>query len=63
MQNVPGKVVIKIIKREGFSNEDEDEIRSKFKSICNIDIDFDFVNSIRLTKRGKFKFLVQNIEF
>ena len=62
VQNVPGKVVIKIVKEEGFSNEDEEEIRSKFKSICNIDTDFDFVDSIPLTERGKFKFLVQNIE-
>jgi len=62
VQNVPGKVVIKIVKGEGFSDEDEDEIRSKFKSICNIDTDFDFVDFIPLTKRGKFKFLVQNIE-
>jgi len=62
VQNVPGKVVIKIIKGEGFSNEDEEEIRNKFKGICNIATDFDFVDSIPLTKRGKFKFLVQNIE-
>ncbi len=46
VQNVPGKVVIKILKEEGFASEDEEQIRSKFKSICDIDTDFEFVDSI-----------------
>jgi len=62
MQSVPGKVVIKIVKGEDFAGKDEEEIRSKFKSICNIDTDFELVDSIPLTRTGKFKFIVQNIK-
>ena len=62
VQDIPGKVTIKIVKGEGFSHEDEEEIRGKFRSICDIETNFEFVDSIQLTKRGKFKFLVQNIK-
>jgi len=60
-QDAPGKVIIKLIKGETFSEEDEVEIRGKFKNICGIDTEFEYVDSIPLTPRGKFQFLVQNI--
>lgn len=63
VQDVPGKVVARIVKDEGFSDKDEQEIRDKFRGICNTDTDFEYVDAIPLTKRGKFMFLVQNIEF
>ena len=61
-QDIPGKVTIKIVKGEGFSHEDKEEIKEKFRSTCDIETNFEFVDSIQLTKRGKLKFLVQNIK-
>jgi phenylacetate-CoA ligase len=62
VQGIPGRVEIRIVRGEGFSSDDEKEIRRRFKDICDVDVDFEFVDSIALTSRGKFKFLVQNIE-
>lgn len=61
VQDVPGKILIKIIRGKDFSSNDEEEIRAKFKNICSIDPDFEFVNHIPLTRAGKFKFLIQHI--
>ena len=60
-QDIPGRVKVRIVKGEGFSVEDEMEIRDKFKGICDVDPEFEYVDSIPLTPRGKFRFLVQNI--
>jgi phenylacetate-CoA ligase len=62
VQGIPGLVEIRIVRGEDFSSDDEKEIRRKFKDICDVDVDFEFVDSIALTSRGKSKFLVQNIE-
>lgn len=61
-QDYPGKIIVKIVKDEGFSEENENEIRSKFRDICTVDTEFAYVDLIPLTQRGKFKFLVQNIQ-
>ena len=61
VQNIPGKVIIKVLKRGSFTNKDEDEIKKKFKKICGIEVKFDYVKSISLTQKGKFRFLIQNI--
>lgn len=60
-QDIPGKVQVRIIKEDGFSPKDEMEIRSKFKGIAGVDTEFEYVNLIPLSPRGKFRFLVQNI--
>lgn len=60
-QEIPGKVKVRIIKEKGFSAEDEIEIRAKFKDICGVDTEFEYVNFIPLSSRGKFRFLVQNV--
>ena len=61
LQDIPGRVKVRIVKGEGFSVEDELEIRDKFKGICDVDTEFEYVDYIPLTPRGKFRFLVQNI--
>jgi len=62
VQNTPGEILIKIVKTKDFNQNDQEEIRNKFKSICNIDPSFEFVDRVLLTKRGKFKFLIQNFD-
>ncbi len=61
IQDIPGIVQIKIVRGLNFSQIDEDEIRLKFKMICNIEVSFLYVNEIALSKRGKFQFLIQKI--
>ena len=61
-QDIPGKLVIRIIRNEKFTLDDEMEIRRKFKDICDVDIKFEYVDFIPLTLRGKFRFLIQNIQ-
>ncbi|MBC8432922.1 MAG: phenylacetate--CoA ligase family protein [Desulfobacterales bacterium] len=60
-QNIPGEIIVRIVKGQTFSNTDEQEIKSKFKTICNVNVDCEYVDCISLTNRGKFKFLIQNI--
>ena len=61
-QDIPGKVKVRIIKEEGWSAEDEIEVRAKFKDICGVDTEFEYVDLIPLSPRGKFRFLVQNVQ-
>lgn len=62
VQDEIGKVVIKIVKTEYYSDEDEKEILSKFKSVAAFDLEFEYVPNILLTKSGKHLFLIQNIK-
>jgi len=61
LQDIPGRVKVRIVKDEGFLEDDEMEIRDKFKGICDVDTEFEYVDFMPLTPRGKFRFLVQNI--
>lgn len=61
VQNEIGEVVVKIVKRPGYSCEDEKEIRKKFQDVADFELAFDYVKEIPLTISGKRSFLVQNI--
>ena len=61
IQNEIGKVTIKIVKLEGYLQEDENEINEKIQDVANIELNFDYVNEISLTQRGKHLFLIQNV--
>lgn len=61
-QDIPGKVKVRIVKGEGFLEEDEIEIRAKFKDVCDVATEFEYLNQIPLTARGKFRFLIQNLQ-
>jgi len=61
-QDVVGEVVISIIKGSSYSENDEKEIINNFQSVANIDLYFNYVKDIPLTKRGKHLFLIQNVE-
>lgn len=61
IQNEVGKVNIKIIRLPDYSQADEDEIKEKFQNVADIELEFDYVDKIPLTKTGKYMFLIQNI--
>ena len=62
VQDEIGKVIISIVKNEDYTDEDEKEIMIKFKSVVDLDLAFNYVDEIPLTKRGKHLFLVQNVK-
>jgi phenylacetate-CoA ligase len=61
-QNNPGEVRLKIIKGENYSLQDENEIREKLFAQWDIKAQFLYVESIPLTTRGKFRFVLSKIE-
>lgn len=62
IQEHKGKVLIKIVKRKGFTKLDENEIAESFFHKGNVKTSFKYVKDIKKTKLGKYKFVVQNIE-
>ena len=64
VQNDPGICILKIVKNKEYRADDEkgimDEIKKKFGSSLNVE--FEYVNSIERTVRGKQRFIVQNIK-
>jgi phenylacetate-CoA ligase len=61
IQNQKGEIIINILKRESFNHEDKNEIKKMFKN-RGISSKINFVQSINLTKRGKEKFIIQNLK-
>lgn len=61
VQDKPGIVTILVIKDKQYDSENEEEIRNNFLNIANVATKFEYVDNIPLTKRGKSKFLVQNL--
>jgi len=62
VQNEPGKVLMKIVRRPGFSEKDIRRILEEVGAkMSGIEITFEFVEEIPPTRRGKFQFLIQNL--
>lgn len=57
-----GKAIIHIIKAKGYSQDDENEIKAFFKEKGKVDIEFDYVEEISRTTRGKTKIVIQHID-
>ncbi|MDP2216442.1 MAG: hypothetical protein Q8J68_04035 [Methanolobus sp.] len=64
VQEEKGELVFNIVKTEKFNADDEKEISCKIKSISHnqIDVFFNYVDSIPKTKRGKHRFLIQMVK-
>jgi len=62
-QNEIGHVIVRIIKSDGFSPEDEREILQKMQSSAGEDlkISFEYVDELQRTQNGKVRFLLQNL--
>jgi phenylacetate-CoA ligase len=63
VQEEEGRLVVMIVKIEGYSARHEQEIRQKMqKSVDDqLDIDFSYVDEIPKTERGKYRFLIQKL--
>jgi len=61
IQDEPGDVTVRVVKDVLFDAGNEEEIRANFLKIAKVTTTFEYVETIPLTKRGKMKFLLQNI--
>jgi phenylacetate-CoA ligase len=63
-QDAPGKIVFKIIRREGYSENDSRAIHGELRKKLGEDVELElaFVEDISKTPRGKQRFLEQKLE-
>jgi len=63
VQEKKGSIMINIVKADNYSAEDEEEISVKMQDAVEgtLDIEFNYVDDIRRTERGKHKFLIQKL--
>ncbi|MFC4802575.1 hypothetical protein ACFPA1_25015 [Neobacillus sp. GCM10023253] len=61
VQNVPGEIIFKIIKGSSYSINDQIELQDNFYQLAKIKTEFEIVDNLPLTPRGKSKFLIQNL--
>lgn len=62
IQNSKGEINFLIIPTNSYDKKDELEIEQKIKNVVEIDIAFDYVDTIPLTSMGKHLFLKQNLK-
>lgn len=62
VQKKPGEIIFNIVKGEGYTQDNEEELRSKFKDIASFRTTFNYLEAIPLTKRGKQIFLIQEVK-
>lgn len=64
IQNSPGECVLRIVKLPQYKTSDEEAIRAELeKKFSNsISVDFEYVDCIDRTIRGKQRFIIQNIK-
>lgn len=56
-----GEMVLSIVKGEGYSSNDENELNNLFEQLGDISTSFNYVDEIPLTPRGKSKMIVQHL--
>ena len=63
IQEKEGEITVRIVKTLQYSKNDEQEILTKMqKAVGNgLDINFEYVNHIPRTERGKYRFLIQKL--
>jgi len=63
IQEEEGKLLIRVVKTTRYSNEDEEELRSKIQNATGggLRIEFDYVDSIPRTERGKYRLFIQKL--
>lgn len=62
-QNKPGKAIVRIIKSESFTFDDEQLLNSQLKKATDggVEFGFQYVNDIPRTASGKHKFVIQDL--
>lgn len=57
-----GKIIAYIVPTGDWSERDEQEIAEVFREQVGMDVEFKYVETLNLTKRGKLSFLIQSIK-
>lgn len=60
-QTEMGKITLLVVKGDGYDEDVENEVKQLFDS-KDIDVEFQYVGKIEKTKRGKQKFLIQELK-
>jgi phenylacetate-CoA ligase len=62
-QDYEGEIILHIVKKEGFSDDDEHQIRENIQKRLGpeFSLSFAYMDSIPRTGRGKYQFLVQKL--
>jgi phenylacetate-CoA ligase len=62
-QDCEGEIVLHIVKKEGFSDDDVRHIREKFQTRLGDEFSLSliYMDSVPLTSRGKYQFLIQKL--
>ncbi len=60
-QYEPGEIQVHIVRGERFSEKDEKELQRLFAELGNVEPEFDYVQDIPPTPRGKSKMLIQHL--
>lgn len=62
-QDTEGEIVLRIVQKEQYSQNDTDAIQQRFQQLFGDEFDLciTFVDAIPRTKRGKYKFLIQQL--
>ena len=63
-QEVPGELVLRIVRTSHYSDSDEREVRAKMEHCVagEMDVKFSYVGELPVTRSGKVPFVVQHVE-
>lgn len=63
-QSRPGEIVVRVVRTPAYAAEDEAALRSSLTEIVgpDTDVEIEYVESIERTERGKFRFVVSELE-
>ena len=62
VQKEYGKITFQIVKGPGYSERDEEEFREVYEKNGKMEIEFQYVDDLGLSKKGKSIFLDQYLE-
>ena len=61
VQDAPGELVLRIVKKGGFTLADEERMRRILTGVLDVDLAVQYVESIPLGPGGKYRLVVQNV--
>jgi phenylacetate-CoA ligase len=64
VQDVPGKIRVKVVKDDNFSDRDIETLSRELRARLgeDMELEYEFVQDIPLTERGKFRAVVSNLK-
>ena len=62
-QDTPGKVTMRIVKNDGYTQMDETAIRHALEGKLGefLDLEFSYVDAVEQTQNGKYRYIISKI--